>query len=87
MLTENNRCYSHTYMTLTLAQKVKRTHVFIRGGVAVGVLNYQVVQAGRIVSYVHKLAPVIGWQRQQAFYYLNTKQISGWCSEDLPYWP
>ena len=39
----HNKRYSHMCLIQTLPQKAERTHVFVGGGVAVGVLNDQVI--------------------------------------------
>lgn len=54
-------------------RKTRRTHVSVGGGVTVGVLDDQVVVAGRPVSGVHELAPVAGWQGQQPLHHLSTE--------------
>lgn len=80
MLTENrtnkqtNVRAVQTLQTNTHTHKSPRTHAFVWCGVVVGVLDYQVVQVGRCVSYVHKLAPVAVRQGQQPLHHLNTEQ-------------
>lgn len=54
-------------------RKTPHTHAFVWCGVVVGVLDDQVVQVGRCVSYVHKLAPVVLRQGQQPLHHLSTE--------------
>lgn len=52
----------------------KFTHVPLGGGVAVRVLDDQVVQVRLLALRHHKLTPVIGWKSQQTLDNLTTKK-------------
>lgn len=56
----------------------RRPRTSLGGGVAVGVLDDQVIGVGRLARRRrHKLAPVVGWQGQQALHHLDAATAAG----------